>query len=62
MGQRVTGTERLALSSRLRIRYDNGASIRELARAHQRSYSATRTLLVEAGTTLRARGGPRTEQ
>jgi hypothetical protein len=37
--------------------YDAGATIRSVAAQLGRSYGGTRVLLLEAGVTLRARGG-----
>lgn len=37
--------------------YGQGATIRSISRALGRSYGGTRVLLLEAGVTLRARGG-----
>ncbi|MCQ8775042.1 helix-turn-helix domain-containing protein [Streptomyces telluris] len=45
------------VGARLRKLYEGGASVRELADATGRSYSSVHRLLLEAGTTLRERGG-----
>lgn len=49
---------RQALRDELRAAYVAGASIRELAAARKLAFGTVRTLLLEAGVTLRARGGP----
>jgi transposase-like protein len=56
-GSRVTGGERDKLSSTLRKRYDNGASIRDLAESTGRSYGFVHRILSESGASLRGRGG-----
>ena len=56
-GTRGTGEERSDLASDLKRRYDNGESIRALAAATGRSYGFVHRLLLEAGATLRGRGG-----
>jgi hypothetical protein len=43
--------------ARLRVRYEDGASIRQLSRATGRSFWWVRTRLLAAGVTLRGRGG-----
>jgi len=57
-GVRVTGVERDKLSTGLKKKYDNGASIRELAASTGRSYGFVHRVLSEAGVNLRGRGGP----
>jgi len=42
----------------LRSAYERGASIRNLAATTGRSYGSIHSMLLESGTTLRARGGP----
>ena len=54
---RLTGPERAALTKKVVAGYKKGATIRELAEAHGRSYGTIHTLLVEAEVVLRARGG-----
>lgn len=62
-GRRIIGAERDTLTDEVRERYNNGASIRELAADTGRSYGFIHRLLVESGTELRGRGGPtRTKQ
>jgi len=56
-GSRVTGVERDKLSTGLKRKYDNGASIRELAATTGRSYGFVHRVLSEAGVNLRGRGG-----
>lgn len=48
-----------AAGHELRTRYEAGASIREIADETGYSIQRIRSLLLAAGTTLRARGGPR---
>jgi hypothetical protein len=57
--RRLRGAERTQVAAGLAARYEAGASIRQLAAETSRSYWQVRTLLVEAGETLRPRGGPR---
>lgn len=56
-GSRITGSDRNALADDLRRRYDQGASIRELATDTKRSYGFVHRILSESGATLRSRGG-----
>lgn len=56
-GSRITGDDRNRLASDLRRRYDEGASIRELAGDTNRSYGFVHRILSESGATLRGRGG-----
>jgi hypothetical protein len=42
----------------LRSAYESGASIRNLVASTGRSYGSVHSMLLESGTTLRARGGP----
>lgn len=49
---------RTALGDELKAAYLAGASIRELAVEHDLAFGTVRTLLLEAGVALRARGGP----
>lgn len=56
-GSRITGDDRSRLASDLRRRYDQGASIRELANDTNRSYGFVHRILSESGATLRGRGG-----
>jgi transposase len=44
---------------KLKVKYDAGASIRQLAEESGRSYGAINRLLNEAGASLRGRGGAR---
>jgi hypothetical protein len=48
---------RAELAASLRQQYETGISIRGLATTCGRSYGFVRKLLVEAGATLRPRGG-----
>jgi hypothetical protein len=54
---RLTGAARTKLAADLKKKYDNGASIRELAQETGRSYGFVHRMLSEAGTTLRGRRG-----
>ena len=56
-GARITGTQRTKLAAEVKKAYDKGASIRELAEKHGRSYGFVHRLLKESGVTLRGRGG-----
>jgi predicted transcriptional regulator len=56
-GARITGSERSKLADALKKRYDKGASIRELAESHGRSYGFVHRVLSESGVKLRGRGG-----
>ncbi|MGD1237748.1 helix-turn-helix domain-containing protein [Mycobacterium seoulense] len=44
--------------SELRNAYEGGASIRTLAARTGRSYGSVHSMLLQAGTTMRGRGGP----
>lgn len=57
----ITGQPRSQLGTEFKHRYESGASIRALARTSGRSYGFVRTVLTEAGTRLRARGGANRE-
>jgi predicted transcriptional regulator len=54
---RVVGQERVDLGVDMRAKYEAGASIRELTEEVGRSYGFVHRVLLEAGTTLRGRGG-----
>lgn len=54
---RVTGAARDKLGERLRTQYEKGASIRQLADQTGRSYGFVHGVLLDAGVTLRRRGG-----
>ncbi|HEX2299164.1 MAG TPA: helix-turn-helix domain-containing protein [Pseudonocardiaceae bacterium] len=56
-GRQITGPEREQIAVRLRDRYAQGASIRELMAQTGRSYGWTHRLLRESGAVLRGRGG-----
>jgi hypothetical protein len=49
---------REALRVQMKLEYEAGASIRELAAVHKVAFGTVRTLLLEADVTLRSRGGP----
>ena len=56
-GSRITGRARDELAPRLVRRYEAGESIRSIAGELGRSYGFVHGVLVEAGVTLRGRGG-----
>ncbi len=56
-GSRVTGGDRDTLSDQLKVKYENGESIRSLAEEFGRSYGFVHRILSEAGAPLRGRGG-----
>lgn len=58
MTPRLAGTDRTRVRRGAVARYEDGASIRVLAEGVGRSYGFMRALLLEAGVTLRSRGGP----
>jgi hypothetical protein len=53
----LTGTAREAAAEDCRELYEQGCSVRSVADRIGRSYGCTHQLLVEAGTTFRARNG-----
>ncbi|MBE4796174.1 helix-turn-helix domain-containing protein [Streptomyces caniscabiei] len=53
----LTGNARQTTRTRAADLYAQGCTIRSVARQIGRSYGGTRALLLEAGVTLRARGG-----
>ncbi len=61
MGKGVTGigAARQELGRALRARYEHGASLQVLADETGWSYGFIRRVLIEAGASLRGRGGPR---
>ena len=56
-GRQITGTERDQIAAKLKDRYAQGASIRDLMAQTGRSYGWTHRLLRESGAQLRGRGG-----
>lgn len=56
MSSRLRGEARAATGRLLAERYETGTSIREVAGEFSLSYGLTRSLLLEAGVELRARG------
>jgi predicted transcriptional regulator len=56
-GARITGSDRAKLANEITSQYRKGASIRQLAETHGRSYGFMHRMLSEAGATLRQRGG-----
>lgn len=57
--KQVLGLERESLALQMRSKYEDGATIRGLAKFHGKSYGFVHRLLSEAGTMLRKRGGAR---
>ena len=57
---RIAGQSRTQLGADLKTQYEQGASIRELARATGRSYGFIHAVLTEAQEPLRGRGLPGT--
>ncbi len=57
--RRITGAEREEWKDDYVKRYGAGSSIRKIAEDTERSYGFVHRLLVEAGVTLRKRGGAR---
>jgi helix-turn-helix protein len=55
----LTGTERAVVAEDFADLYRAGSSIRSIGRQTRRSYGCVRALLLDAGVTLRPRGGPR---
>lgn len=56
--KRITDpADRLRIATDLKAKYEQGASIRALAKATERSYGWVHRLLEESGVTLRGRGG-----
>lgn len=62
MSKRLAKAERDTLARSLRIRYQQGASIRALAKDTGRSYGGIHKLLTDAGVTFRSRGGARAHE
>ncbi|WP_250445327.1 helix-turn-helix domain-containing protein [Actinotalea sp. C106] len=56
-GSRITGEGRQDLTARLVERYSRGESIRSMAEDIGRSYGFVHGVLVEAGVSMRSRGG-----
>lgn len=56
-GARITDAARSKLAAELSKKYKKGASIRELADEHGRSYGFVHRVLSESGVALRGRGG-----
>lgn len=56
-GARITGAQRKKLAAELARAYKKGASIRELASTHGRSYGFIHRVLAESEVPLRGRGG-----
>ena len=58
-GRPTTGEARIRLREQAAGLYLAGCTIQSTARQINRSYGTARTLLIEAGVRLRARGGAR---
>jgi predicted transcriptional regulator len=56
-GARIAGPDRAKLATEIKTQYRKGASIRQLAEAHGRSYGFMHRMLSESGVPLRQRGG-----
>lgn len=56
-GKRITGAARDQVAAELKTAYEGGASIRSIADSVGRSYSFVHRILIEAGVTMRGRGG-----
>jgi transposase len=56
-GKRVTGNQREEMGRAALARYNEGASIRDIAEDSGRSIGFVRNLLIDAGVTFRGRGG-----
>ncbi|MEV5957253.1 helix-turn-helix domain-containing protein [Streptomyces sp. NPDC051987] len=61
-GTHLTGPDRTATAQQAAELYVQGCTIQSVARQIGRSYGLARELLLEAGVTLRARGGGRRRQ
>lgn len=59
-GRKLVGADREAAGTRAAELYAAGCTIRSVAAQLGRSYGGTRMLLLDAGVTLRTRGGGRT--
>lgn len=58
-GRRLVGDARRPVALKVAADYEAGKSVREIAKAHKRSYGFVYGLLVDARVTMRPRGGPR---
>ncbi|WP_318205341.1 helix-turn-helix domain-containing protein [Streptomyces sp. SCL15-4] len=56
-GRPITGAARIHLRTKAARLYTEGCTIQSVARQIGYSYGTTRTLLIEAGVRIRARGG-----
>jgi hypothetical protein len=56
-GARLSGNERVKMARKCARLYDSGKDIRAVAQQCGISYTLTRTLLAEAGVTMRPVGG-----
>lgn len=59
-GRKLVGADREAAQNKAAELYAAGCTIRSVAAQLGRSYGGTRMLLLDAGVTLRTRGGGRT--
>lgn len=57
--RKIEGEDRELLKKKIRARYEEGASIRSLAREFTLGYGRAYTLLVDSGVTIRPQGSPR---
>lgn len=60
-GPYIRGQARDDLKAALAQAYNDGSSVRQCQAISGKSYGATHRMLLEAGVTLRARGGERTK-
>lgn len=59
MRERLVGPARADMAETLKSKYDAGRTVRQLQEAHGFSYGKTHSLLREAKTVFRGRGGAR---
>lgn len=55
----LKGEARWAVRKEMRTAYEDGLTVAQVAARFGRSYGNTHQLLMEAGTAMRAQGGPR---
>jgi transcription factor WhiB/helix-turn-helix protein len=57
--KKVHGSERVKKAEEMKVLYDSGFSITQVADKYKETYDLTRVLLIEVGTTFRRVGRPR---
>jgi predicted transcriptional regulator len=62
MGTQLRGDARDELRESVRGRYQDGKSVRDIAREEDRSYGLIHRLLIESGVVFRPRGGARNQK